>query len=101
MKKASFLIVLISILLGSSPVLGVTQYTFTDLGTLGGNGSEAFAINNSGQVVGGSQHAFLYDGSTMRDLGTLGTVLSSREITSIHWKFGIFTNLKCGHKNYN
>jgi probable HAF family extracellular repeat protein len=53
---------------------GVTQ----DLGTLGGLGSDAEAINDSGQVVGwaetsaGSSHAFLYSAGTMQDLGTLG-----------------------------
>jgi probable HAF family extracellular repeat protein len=50
-----------------------------DLGTLGGNYSEAFAINALGQVVGvstttsGERHAFFWTaGSGMRDLGTLG-----------------------------
>jgi len=49
-----------------------------DLGTLGGNESQARAINNRGQVVGltqtsyGGTHAFLWDSPTgMRDLGTL------------------------------
>ncbi len=61
--------------------------TMTDLGTFGGAGSWgfdstnswAFDINDSGQIVGrcrltpsSSTHAFLYDGSTMTDLGTLG-----------------------------
>ncbi|MFZ0035712.1 MAG: NlpC/P60 family protein [Sedimentisphaerales bacterium] len=54
------------------------QYAITDLGTLGGTYSEAYGINNCGQVVGaadssGYQHAFLWQsGSGMKDLGTLG-----------------------------
>ncbi len=50
----------------------------TGLGTLvGGSYSEAYAINDSDQIVGesdnGSQsHAFLYSGAVMSDLGTLG-----------------------------
>ena len=49
-----------------------------DLGTLGGVGSEARAINDSGQIAGsahldgGSLHAFLYSGTGLTDLGTLG-----------------------------
>jgi probable HAF family extracellular repeat protein len=47
----------------------------TDLGTLGGSTSIAYAINNVGQIVGhasppnSSVHAFLYSGGKMTDLG--------------------------------
>ena len=51
----------------------------TDLGTLGGTYSQAYGINNDGQVVGGSYTtgdtiyaAFLYSGGVMTGLGTLG-----------------------------
>jgi probable HAF family extracellular repeat protein len=61
----------------------------TDLGTLGGSRSEAAAINNAGQIAGGSfqpgntfEHAFLYSGGKMIDLGTLGGTLS--EATGIN-----------------
>lgn len=49
-----------------------------DLGTFGGVYSEAFGINDLGDVVGGSStavlminHAFLYSGGEVTDLGTL------------------------------
>jgi probable HAF family extracellular repeat protein len=58
---------------------GQATYTVTDLGTLGGSFSQAYAVNNRGQVVGWSltndgaaQHAFLYTGGQMLDLGTFG-----------------------------
>ncbi len=50
---------------------------YVDLGTLGGDRSEARAINATADVVGwaetasGERHAFLYD-ATLTDLGTLG-----------------------------
>lgn len=87
------------------------------LGTLGGDNSEAFAINNSSQVVGTSQpsgssffHAFIWESGAMTDLGTLGFstsvatgindsgqvvgVLIGEEITSAFlWENGNMTDL--------
>lgn len=66
-------------------VIATESYAVTDLGTLGGNESRAYGINEIGQVVGesktadGHSHAFLWTPSTpsgepatMIDLGTLG-----------------------------
>ena len=53
-------------------------YTFTDLGTLGGDHSDAMDINVAGQVVGtstnaaGNSRGFLWTGGALIDLGTLG-----------------------------
>ncbi len=74
-------------LFGALPLsVSALSFTITDLGTLGGTGrgagSTGTAINESGQVTGSSRntdgrtHAFLYDGSTMQDLGTLGGLTS-------------------------
>ena len=49
-----------------------------DLGTLpGANASSALAINNQGQIVGSSgEHAALWSGGNIQDLGTLGGATS-------------------------
>jgi probable HAF family extracellular repeat protein len=59
------------------PSVAAAQYTAVDLRTPGGGFSIAYGINNRGQAVGratiqgGDQHAVLWEGGTMRDLGTL------------------------------
>jgi len=55
----------------------LATYSITDIGTLGGESSEAAGVNNLGDVVGaatttgGASHAFLYRNHQMVDLGTL------------------------------
>ena len=56
---------------------GADTNTITDLGTLGGPTSEAWGVNDSGDVAGFSDiaaatHAFAYSAGVMTDLGTLG-----------------------------
>jgi len=65
--------------------------TLTPLGTLGGGSSAAFAVNDAGQVVGASSlpsgsclptatcdHAFLWQGGVMTDLGSFGGIVSGK-----------------------
>jgi len=63
-------IMFILVALGRIAADAQTKYTVTDIGRLAnGNAVYANAINNSGEVVGGSaDHVFLYDGA-MHDLG--------------------------------
>ena len=78
MKKSIIAITLAGLLIGvGTGQANASGYTFTDLGALGGNYSEATGINNSGQVVGWSEmstgymHATIWNGTTPTDLGAL------------------------------
>jgi probable HAF family extracellular repeat protein len=77
---------------GTSPLAGDKMYHaflwkgfMSDLGTLGGNNSQAWWISDSGLVVGRADfsaqstnhHAFLWKDGVMTDLGTLGPCLNS------------------------
>lgn len=70
----------VSVLLASVNYASATTYKFTDLGTLGGSNSFAYAVNNAGQVAGwasiagnAEKHATRWNGSTATDLGAPGT----------------------------
>jgi probable HAF family extracellular repeat protein len=60
----------------------LSDYTITDLGTLGGTLSQAHAINSSGQIAGmstiasGDQRGLLYQSGATHALGTLGGTFS-------------------------
>ncbi len=70
----------------------ISYYEVFDLGDLGGGSSRANGINNNSQVVGassisgGAQHAFLWSGSVMQDLGALGDniVSAANDINNIN-----------------
>lgn len=61
------------LLIGASEA-NAQSFTYTDLGTLGGSNSWASAINNAGQIAGGSEtgggisHATLWSGANATDL---------------------------------
>jgi probable HAF family extracellular repeat protein len=72
-------------MLASVPLqAGQSPYVITDVGTFGGSQSAANGINNLGQIVGSANlygspltnHAFLYQGGVMTDLGTLGDYIN-------------------------
>lgn len=96
----------LALLLPISAALGApTQYVVYDLGTLGIGSSEAFSINEAGQIVGRSNHpggvnshAFLYSGGSMIDVGTLGagTNSSGLGINNLGQVTGISTILSIG-----
>ena len=72
-----------------------SPWVICDLGTLGGEFSEAVAINDDGQIVGSADterskqgrriaHAFLWEKGKMRDLGTLPGFESGSQAVAIN-----------------
>ncbi|PWT98660.1 MAG: HAF repeat-containing protein [Terriglobia bacterium] len=80
-EKLAAIAALFAFLVLAGPLRGqqTVTYTVTDLGTLGGSSSGAYAMNEAGKVVGfaetsnGGAQAFLWQpGTGMQGLGTLG-----------------------------
>jgi probable HAF family extracellular repeat protein len=95
------LVVLAAPGLASAHLLGEPAYTVTDLGTLGGDSSEATGINDLGQVVGYGgineygplfrefTQAFLWQEGSMRSLGALDCPCSFNERYGTSAAYGI------------
>jgi probable HAF family extracellular repeat protein len=68
--------VLLVTLVVPSTARGAERYRVVPLGTLGGDGSQPYAVNDRGEVVGSSStgtatHPFVWRNGTMTDLGVL------------------------------
>ena len=89
----------------ANPLIAYGQNNFHYLGTLGGTRAVANDINDKGQVVGYSMtmpdsnfinnhFAFLWSGSTMKNLGSLlGHSSTVRAINESSWVVGVSDNL--------
>lgn len=83
MRAFRLLLALLVVASVSAPAYSAPpQYTITDLGTLGGDYSRAYGINELGQVVGesrtatGTTRAFIWSNGTMTNLGTMPSYAS-------------------------
>jgi len=81
-KKLTFSLLAVSLNI-ASPLWAADNYEILDLGTLSGTKSEAFSINNLGDIVGNSSgadfsdHAFVYRNQQITDLGFLPVDVNS------------------------
>jgi probable HAF family extracellular repeat protein len=73
------LVIAIAALLAVVPARAVDPaFTVTDLGTLGGDRSSGYGINQAGLVIGtsttpdGATRGFIYDNGTLSEIGTFG-----------------------------
>jgi len=68
------------LIFGAHSLFAIIKYNVTDLGTLGGDNSYAYDVNNYGHVVGFTRYptaAFLWEDGVMNDLGNLGGVYTN------------------------
>jgi len=77
--RAAMVAAIVVLTLHSRAALAEVKYTVTDLGTLGGSDSWSDALNDSGELVGGSMcagglpaQAYIYRNGLMGGLGSLG-----------------------------
>jgi probable HAF family extracellular repeat protein len=82
-----FVLVGLAAVVAARPTHAQVNYSVTDLGTLGGNSSDAEGINGSGQIVGnattdgGRTEAFLYSNNSMQSLGILSGFSQSEALS--------------------
>jgi len=88
-----------------APLSIAQSYSVTDLGTLGGPQTQAFGMNDNGDVVGvsststGARHAFLWTKAAgMQDLGTNGFLESwALGVNNSHEVVGYLVNSGATH----
>jgi probable HAF family extracellular repeat protein len=90
----------VSRIAGDQPIFRAFQYSggaLIDIGTLGGASSQGYGINDSGTIVGEADlpdfrgsRAFIYEDSSMRSLGDLGSVSAATAINNEGQVVGVF-----------